>query len=206
MNETDLSVIMKQIDGVMMIGGADYPPETYKQKAHPSVSLMKNARSDFDLRLVKAVLADKSMPFLGICAGCQALNIGSGGSLTQDIPSLKPDSIIKHSSPQGWKVGFNKHPVEIDKGSKLAESLGQTQMTVVTSHHQCVDTVGSGLEVVAKSPDGLTEAVEEKGERFVVGVQWHPERDYASNHKLFDELIHKAAQRHAARNSAKSAS
>ena len=87
----DLSCVLSHIDGVLMIGGDDYPPSLYNEKAHPSVSLMKKSRSDFDMLLMQKVLADKTMPFLGICAGSQVLNIASGGSLTQDIPSARPE-------------------------------------------------------------------------------------------------------------------
>jgi putative glutamine amidotransferase len=192
----DLKSLLKHIDGVLMIGGADYPPSLYKQDQHSSCSLMNEHRTEFDMTLVKTILADKSIPFLGICAGCQALNIGSGGSLTQDIPSMKPESNIKHSSPSGWKVGFSKHPVTITSESKLARALGKSELTVVTSHHQCVDKPGDGLKIIAHSPDGVNEAIEKTGERFVVGVQWHPERDFDSNQKLFEELVHQAKLHH----------
>ncbi|MBX9722080.1 MAG: gamma-glutamyl-gamma-aminobutyrate hydrolase family protein, partial [Candidatus Obscuribacterales bacterium] len=118
---------------------------------------------------------------------------------TQDIPSLKPESKIKHASPHGWTEGFNKHGVEINEGCKLATALGQTHLSVVTSHHQCIDKPGSGINVTAKSEDGLVEAVERNGERFVVGVQWHPERDFDSNQKLFGEFVKRAAAHHKTR-------
>lgn len=196
MPESDISGLLKHVDAVMMIGGADYPPALYHQEKHASAELMKPARSDFDLALVKAVLNDDKMPFLGICAGCQALNIASGGSLTQDIPSLKPESKVKHASPNGWQVGFSKHPVELSKGSKLEKVYGQNQLTVVTSHHQCVDAAGKALTVVAKSEDGLPEAIEKAGDRFVLGVQWHPERDFPTNQRLFEEFVHQAQMHH----------
>lgn len=190
MSADDLAQILPKLDGVMMIGGDDYPPSLYKQEKDPAVSIMKSKRSDFDMILAKAVLACKGMPFLGICAGCQALNIASGGSLTQDIPSMKPESKVKHASPNGWKSGFQKHAVMLEKESKLASALGQTSFDVVTSHHQCVDATGEGLTVSARSADGLTEAIESKaGDRFLLGVQWHPERDFGSNQKLFETFV-----------------
>ena len=203
MSAEDLATL-SHLDGVMMTGGADYPPSLYKQEQHSSVLLMKDSRSNFDLTLAKAVLEDKSIPFLGICAGCQALNIASGGSLVQDIPSLKPESKIKHASPGGWKVGFNKHSVEFEKDSKIARALNKNSFDVVTSHHQCVGEPGKDLEVKAKSPDGVIEAIEKSGDRFVVGVQWHPERDYESNQLLFAEFINQAAKRQKAKLASKS--
>lgn len=189
----DLAEVMANVDGVMMIGGADYPPALYHQDTQHHISLMKDSRINFDMELARAVLAEKTLPFLGICAGCQALNISAGGSLLQDIPDMKPESTIKHASPpDGWKNGFNKHSVEITAGSKLAKTLGKTELLVITSHHQCVDKPGAGLTVTARAADGVPEAIETTGPGFVIGVQWHPERDFASNHKLFEELVQQA--------------
>lgn len=199
MSSDDLSTLMPNIDGVMMIGGLDYPPTLYKQEQDKSVSLMSPRRSDFDIILAKSVLADNTMPFLGICAGCQAMNIAAGGSLLQDIPSMKPDSKIKHASPHGWKNGFNKHQVDFEKDSKLAKAFQKNSLEVVTSHHQCVDKPADGFTVIAKTSDGVTEAIEKTGERFVLGVQWHPERDFEGNQKLFEELVRQASKRHSAR-------
>ncbi len=193
----ELDEVLTHLDGVLMIGGADYPPELYKQEQHSAVSLMKKSRSDFDLLLAKRVLgADEQIPVLGICAGCQALNIASGGSLLQDIPALKPDSKVQHSSPEGWKKGFNTHDVEFADKSKLGKIFAAKGLTVVSSHHQCVDSAAKGFLVTAKSPDGLTEGIERQGDRFVVGVQWHPERDFEHNKALFAELIKQASEYH----------
>lgn len=196
MGAEEIGKLMPHLDGILMIGGEDYPPSLYKQEQHSSVSLMKENRTEFDMKLINAALAEKSIPVLGICAGCQALNIASGGSLTQDIPSVKPESKISHSSPDGWKKGFNKHSVQIDKGSKLSNLIGNDNLTVVSSHHQCVDKPGDNLKVVAKSEDGVIEAIEREGTRFIVGVQWHPERDFETNRKLFEEFVKQATQYH----------
>jgi gamma-glutamyl-gamma-aminobutyrate hydrolase PuuD len=205
MSAADLASVLPHIDGVLMTGGSDYPPALYHQECQPKVKLMKQKRTNFDMALARAVLADGSLPFLGICAGCQALNIVDGGSLIQDIPSTRPDSKIQHSSSGGWKNGFSRHQVEIASESKLARAYGTKHIDVVTSHHQCVDEPGKDLAVTARSADGLAEAVEKKGDCFVVGVQWHPERDFESNRKLFEELIQQSARRHKARTAQKQA-
>lgn len=192
----DLATVMPTLDGIMMIGGDDYPAEIYGKPHHPRESNMQKDRTSFDLMLMKAVLNDKSMPFLGICAGCQAMNIVDGGTLVQDIPSLHPDSKIKHASPHGWQVGFNKHLVQFNKDSHLAKIFGCTSMSVVSSHHQCVDQPGKTLSVAARSEDGLTEAIEGPGDRFLIGVQWHPERDFEADRKLFEDFIQAAAKHH----------
>lgn len=189
----ELKSVLPNLDGVLMIGGDDYPPSLYKQEQHEKVSLMKKKRSQFDMLLASAAIAEKNLPFLGICAGCQALNIASGGSLIQDIPSAKPASKVKHSSPEGWQKGFSKHEVELAKSSKLRSIYGSEKIEVVSSHHQCVDSVGKDLELAARSEDGVAEAIEKQGQRFALGVQWHPERDFETNKSLFAEFIKQAA-------------
>ncbi|HEY9676932.1 MAG TPA: gamma-glutamyl-gamma-aminobutyrate hydrolase family protein [Drouetiella sp.] len=191
----DLKELLPSLDGVVMIGGADYPPSMYGKEPHSSVSLMEKERSDFDFALTKAALETSDMPILGICAGCQILNIEPGGSLIQDIPSHQPNAKVMHASPDGWKKGFNRHEVQFEKDSKLGK-LYPAPLSVPTSHHQCIENVASGFRVVAKSTDGLPEAIEKTGDRFVVGVQFHPERDYEANKQLFAELIRNAKERH----------
>jgi gamma-glutamyl-gamma-aminobutyrate hydrolase PuuD len=199
MSEADLKALMPGLDGVFMIGGDDYPPEMYGQKAHPSVSLMIKDRSDFDILLVKTTLADKSLPFLGVCAGCQALNIAAGGDLIQDIPSHNPQSKVGHASKHGWQTGFNTHKVTFAKGSQLEKYLGAEPLAEPTSHHQCVDKLGQDLKVTASSDDGLTEGIEMPDRNFVVGVQFHPERSYDKNQALFRQFIARAAEHRAGR-------
>src|SRR6201999_1408959 len=103
-----------------------------------------------------------------------------------------------HASPDGWRKGFNKHVVTFESDSKLGK-IYSAPLSVPTSHHQCIDKVASGFRVVAKSADGLPEAIEKTGDRFVVGVQFHPERDYEANKALFAEFIRVASAVHVKR-------
>jgi putative glutamine amidotransferase len=199
MPESECAELVSRLDGVMMIGGNDYPPDLYKQEAHKTVVPMADARWKFDMMLVKEVLKSGKIPFLGICAGCQALNIGAGGSLVQDIPSHYTESKIMHSSAKGWQEGFNKHVVKAEDGTIISKFIGKDGLKVVTSHHQCVDKVGEGLRVAARTDDGVIESVEAKDKGFIVGVQWHPERDFESNQALFKEFIKQGQLRRAAR-------
>lgn len=201
MPEKECSELVSRLDGVMMIGGNDYPPALYKQEVHSSVVPMAETRSNFDMILVKEVLKDGKIPFLGICAGCQALNIGSGGSLVQDIPSHYKESKVMHASPKGWQHGLAKHTVKAEDGSRIGKIIGKEGRQVVTSHHQCVDKVGGGLQVAARTEDGVIESVESKEKDFVIGVQWHPERDFETNRDLFAEFVKQSQRRKAARKS-----
>lgn len=192
MNAEQLRQVLHGLDGVLMVGGADYPPDLYQQKTEPTTSLMDEERWRFDILLAKIVVEETEMPFLGICAGCQALNISQGGSLVQDIPTKLPEMKVAHASKDGWQTGFNVHEVTFEKGAKLKEIYALDTLSVPTSHHQCVDKLGKDLKVAARTADGLTEAVEMPGRRFVFGVQWHPERDFSANNKLFQNLVESA--------------
>lgn len=201
MNAAELAQVMPSLDGMLMIGGDDYPPSSYGQKTEAKTSIMAPARSQFDMLVVRSVLAQPPMPYLGICAGSQVLNIGSGGELIQDIPTAKPESKVAHSGKNGWQgSAAGSHVVTLNPGSKLAavysgkaDASGKPlAFAVPTSHHQCVSKLGKDLQVAATTDDGVTEAIELPGDRFVVGVQWHPERDFENNSVLFAELVKQA--------------
>lgn len=200
MSAVELAQVLPNLDGMLMIGGADYPPSSYGQETEAKTSIMAQARSQFDLLVVRSVLAQPPMPYLGICAGSQVLNIGSGGELIQDIPTAKPESKVAHSGKNGWQGNAaGSHVVTLNSASKLAAIYAGNQASgkplafaVPTSHHQCVSKLGKDLQVAATTDDGVTEAIELPGDRFVVGVQWHPERDFENNSVLFAELIKQA--------------
>jgi gamma-glutamyl-gamma-aminobutyrate hydrolase PuuD len=194
MSAAELAQVMPSLDGMLMIGGDDYPPSSYGQKTEAKTSIMAPARSQFDMRGALSV-GQPPMPYLGICAGSQVLNIGSGGELIQDIPTAKPESKVAHSGKNGWQGNAaGSHVVTLNSGSKLATVYSGKPLAfaVPTSHHQCVSKLGKDLQVAATTDDGVTEAIELPGDRFVVGVQWHPERDFENNSVLFAELIKQA--------------
>jgi putative glutamine amidotransferase len=193
MPEADLRNLLKRIDGVMLIGGLDYPPSFYNQIPHPTAQIIDSERGDFDKLLATIVVKETKLPFLGICAGSQILNIACGGSLIQDIPSAKPDSKVSHRHKMENAV--NTHIVFFKQGSKLAGFYRTTEISVPANHHQAADKLGTGLSQAAQTADGITEALEMEDKPFVIGVQYHPELDYEHNEKLFEEFI-KQAEKH----------
>jgi putative glutamine amidotransferase len=195
MDSATLEILMPTLDGIMLIGGADYPPEIYGQKAHSSVVPMVKERADFDLNLAKSALAEPNKPVLGICAGCQALNIADGGTLNQDIASLPANAVktrVAHAGAQGWQKEAGRHDVTFVKDSHLASDLGQVAVSEPTSHHQCVASPGQNFKVTATAADGLIEGIEIPDRPFVVGVQFHPEKLYDRNQALFNDFISSA--------------
>jgi len=80
--------------------------------------------------------------------------------------------------------------IGIDKNSKwLYDIFGTGSIELIaTAHHQALDPdrLAEGLTVVAKSSDGIIEAVEYQANRFALGLQWHPERDALSDTRFTD--------------------
>jgi putative glutamine amidotransferase len=111
------------------------------------------------------------MPVLAICRGAQVLNVARGGTLHQHLPDLGP--VLGHR--QDLSSGRRTHRVALEPNSQLARLLGMDELRVNSFHHQAVAELGHGLRVVARSADGIVEAIEGTSAGFVVGVQWHAE-------------------------------
>jgi len=177
------------LDGVVLTGGRDYDPASYGQEPHGATKLMHPLRDEFDRRLA-ACLLRLDIPTLGICGGMQLLNIAAGGDLHQHIPDAFPGSLT-HTRVSGRD---SYHEATVEPGSLLARLLGRERLEVNSSHHQAAWTVGKGFRVVARSPDGIVEAIEDPTRRFLLGVQWHPERllERAEHLALFVGLVEAA--------------
>jgi putative glutamine amidotransferase len=157
--------------GLVLTGGGDVAPERYGQARHESIIGVSEPRDELEFEAIEE--AERlGMPVLAICRGMQVLNVALGGSLVQDIPTMV-EGALAHSvqEPRHGPA----HAVEVEAGSRLAEIAGGTWFEVNSRHHQAVDRLGAGLVVTGRAPDGIIEAVEAPGERFVVAVQWHPE-------------------------------
>jgi len=175
-----------ELDGLVLIGGADVPPSAYGQKPHESVEIMPGQRYDFERRLISEYLAS-GKPILGICLGMQFTNVVLGGTLIQDIPSQV-----------GTKVAHRRkyHRVRIEPNSSLAKILGTHEAHVYSNHHQAVKDLGKGLRIVALSDDGIVEALERVDAEFGLFVQWHPERMSDTEHRdaIYGALVQAAAK------------
>jgi len=185
----DIPQVVAQLDGLMLIGGDDYDPSFYGHDVWPQTTVGVKLRQEFDLALAVYVLQSTELPLLGVCAGCQLINIALGGTLVQDIPTHAPESTIRHSHNNG---SFEWHEVSLNPESQLMRIYNRQAMYVPTWHHQSVGQPGRGLNVTAHALDGIIEAVECPGDRFVLGVQWHPEQALADHLCLFQELVARA--------------
>ncbi|WP_213451684.1 gamma-glutamyl-gamma-aminobutyrate hydrolase family protein [Rhizomonospora bruguierae] len=164
----DPADLVRDADGVLILGGADLDPATYGQPRRVRNLYGLDAAADaFELGLARAAL-DAGRPVLGICRGMQVLNVAAGGSLIQDLGPGTMHNIESDNST------MTTHGIGIIPGTLLAGICGRARLDVRSGHHQAVDAVGAGLRVCATASDGIIEAIEGT-EGWALGVQWHPE-------------------------------
>jgi len=180
---------LEGIDGLLVTGGGDIEPSRYRQPRGPEVDGVDPSRDDFELALVQAAL-ELGLPILGVGRGHQLVNVALGGTLVQHVPAL---TTAEHDRSDALAEGV--HGVRVAAGSLLAAVVGSTTLAVNSDHHQAVELTGAGLQVVARSDDGLIEGVEGLGDLRVLGVQWQPEllRDRPGQSALFGWLVREAA-------------
>jgi putative glutamine amidotransferase len=185
-NEQVLQKYLEVLDGLVLIGGDDIPPEAYGEKPHETVQPLTKERYESERKLIARWLAG-GKPVLGVCLGMQFTNVVSGGSLIQDIPA-QVGATVNHRA---------YHSVQIDPSSQLAHVLGTREASVFSSHHQAVKALGKNLKVVARSEDGVIEALERTDGKFGLFVQWHPEAmtDLAHRNAIYGALVRAAGKR-----------
>ncbi len=170
-----LHEIYARMDGILMTGGGDVDPAFYGMADD---GLIRSVDADRDTAEVNIALwaADDNKPLLGICRGCQVLNVALGGTLYRDIEKEYPGyNGIDHDLWGKFPRGHLAHAVNVEPGTRLAAAVGEESVLVNTMHHQALRDVAPRLSVSAHALDGLIEGVEIPDARFFVGVQWHPE-------------------------------
>ncbi len=173
MTAATLRGIFERLDGLFLPGGEDIDPSNYGAERHDLLGATDKERDRTELLLTSWAM-QAGMPVLGVCRGVQMINVACGGTLTQDLHSVRPD-LEKHDYfPPSFERYRISHAIAIEPDSHLARAMGQVH-EVNSMHHQGIEEVGYGLRVVAHSEDGLPEALEAPHLPFVVGVQWHPE-------------------------------
>jgi putative glutamine amidotransferase len=164
--------ILDALDGLILSGGGDVHPRYFAQPlagAEPeSIDLL---RDELEIELAQGALT-QDLPLFGICRGCQVLNVAAGGSMIQHFAG--------HRTPEGGPTNF--HDVGITPGSRLHALVGDAVLPVNTFHHQGLDALSLAplfAPVAFAQPDAwLVEAYESQSHRWVLGVQWHPERHF----------------------------
>jgi putative glutamine amidotransferase len=177
--------VLARLDGLLIAGGADVNPARYGQEPDPSVVRWYDDRDAWELALLAE--ADRiRLPLLGICRGMQLMAVAAGGTLVQHLPD-----VVGHGEHGGGPTSYGSASVRVDAEGRVA-GLVAPEITVPVHHHQAV-AQHPGYLPVAHDADGVLQAMEAEGDRFAVGVQWHPETD--EDPGLFDGLIAAAKER-----------
>lgn len=189
----DPAARLPEYDGLVLTGGVDIDPHVYGEPRSERVTEVNRARDDFELTLLRDAL-ERDIPVLAICRGHQLLNVARGGTLLQHIEEREPhrsrrgpDGIIE----SGW------HEVAIAPDTLLAAAVPSATLRTNSRHHQAVtpNRLATGLQVAATTPDGIIEALVDPSQRWVVSVQWHPERAEmgATSAPLFEAFVRASA-------------
>ena len=141
-------------------------------------------RDTFEEKILKVAL-EKKKPVLGICRGAQFINVYFKGNLHKDISPFydefpKVDTI------------YPKKEIDVDPDSKLGSVIGSGRRRVNSLHNQAVYEEGKGIKIVAQeTATGIPQAIETDDDRFIIGIQWHPEYlpQMDNQQNLFKELV-----------------
>ncbi|MFO0995694.1 MAG: gamma-glutamyl-gamma-aminobutyrate hydrolase family protein [Alphaproteobacteria bacterium] len=178
---------LDRIDGIIVTGGHfDLDPALFGASGrHPTVRL-KERRTTFEFALTRRAL-ERDMPVFGICGGQQLLHVALGGTLYQHIPDEVPKALAHEQPNPRNEPG---HTVRIEPGTLLHRITGVAEMAVNSAHHQAAKDRPQRIVVNAVAPDGVIEGIEAPGQRFCLGVQWHPEFAISEGDvKIFESFV-----------------
>lgn len=185
-----ISDYVRELDGLILQGGADVSPQSYNCEPLRDEWRGDRVRDLYEIELFWECMI-QGKPILGICRGCQLINVALGGTLYQDLPSVYPDSAEHRDAERYDQL---THEIVFADDASLIDIYGGNQRggQVNSIHHQAIQTLGKDLRIEAWSvPDRVIEAIRWRGEGFVLGVQWHPEFHAPENPALLprDPLI-----------------
>ena len=195
----DVSVedALRRAGALVLTGGVDIEPARYGEAPDPAIPYMpfEDARDEMELAITRAAL-DDDMPIYGICRGMQLLNVAMGGKLAQHVD----DHLGEGNPDDGFEPTY--HHIYISPGSKLAAVVGSGGVVRVNSyHHQAVREAQKSPRLLASAyslEDGIIEALESPVHRWVIAVQFHPERRMELPphfDRLFQSLAERAEER-----------
>jgi gamma-glutamyl-gamma-aminobutyrate hydrolase PuuD len=163
----NLDAILDRLDGLVLVGGMDDVDPALFGGDPSKARFVERRRDDFEIELLRRA-EKRGLPVLALCRGAQLMAVAYGGRLQP----LTSEQAARH----GLTVkSLSAHMVKVEPGSRLQALLGEGPFTVSSTHFQGIAEAGLRLRVAARADDGVIEAVELPGPRFVVGLQWHPE-------------------------------
>lgn len=172
-NASSRNRVLDVVDALIVSGEVlSIKHDVLKNKNSMSLENQNPLRYANERDYIKGALK-RRIPLLGICRGHQVLNVVCGGMMyLDDISLLKPENAVMHQ--QG-----DKKPEEavhsISAEGQLAEILGKKELMVNSFHRQAVKNPPPGFNVVARSQDGMIEAIASTEHDFALGLQFHPE-------------------------------
>lgn len=174
--------ILERIDGLIFTGGHDIHPLYYGEGLHPKIGELDPLRDRMEIRAAQyALRLDK--PILGICRGCQLLNVAQGGTLYQDINAQRENSYLhQQTAPRPEPT----HYVNLAKGSRMADIFQMERILTNSFHHQAIKDLAPGFKSVAQAEDGVIEGFESLNHSFVLGIQFHPEMMWHQSEQMFN--------------------
>ena len=188
-NEQVLSKYIQMCNGFFFTGGKDIEPIRYGEEQSKDCGIVQKHRDALEFALFERAFATQKA-ILGVCRGCQVINVALGGTLYQDIPS-QYKTTIAHRQTQ--EKHLPSHSVSVVVDTPLYALINdETRMQANSFHHQAIKTLGKGLKSMAYADDGIIEGIYHTEHRYLRGYQWHPERLYDSdknNRLLFDDFI-----------------
>jgi putative glutamine amidotransferase len=209
--EDDRAALVTAVDGLVLAGGRDIESWRWgRAEPHPTQGETSPLLDEIELSYVRLAL-EARVPLLGVCRGCQVLNVALGGTIYGDRSEF-PEAGADHPGAKWpeWRALVDAtlagrerpphptHPVEIRTGSLLDEHLGE-RYVVDSYHHQAIERLGEGLEAVAWGPHGVAEAVEMPGAAaFVLGVQWEIHEEWQEDERtlaIWQTLVEAARRR-----------
>lgn len=192
LDESNYDNYLDILDGIIFTGGIDVSPLTYNENPLKEINLISSIRDKYEMGLFKRAY-ERKLPILGICRGLQITNVVLGGSLYQDI-NVQVPGVLGHQ-PKGISNDEFYHSINIKKDTRLYNIFETEKIFVNSLHHQSIKELGKGLIISALSEDGIIEAIESTDDRFLMGVQFHPEdfvKRYPEFLNIFKELIQAA--------------
>jgi len=184
--------VIARVDALVLSGGEDIAPVHYGEASRDPAWAGNPRRDRLELGLYRAArAADK--PVLGVCRGAQLIGVAEGGSLWQDLPSLRPDT-IQHRSQEAYDALGHALEIDAHPSARFLSALFDGEAARVNSvHHQGLRDEPPSLTVIARAPDGVAECCVHE-DAWVLAVQWHPEwmQARASQRRLFATFVEAA--------------
>ncbi len=167
-----LAALCGSVDALLLSGGDDIDARYFGEENIPGLTELNLQRDYYEFALLRVAI-DRGLPILGICRGCQVINVALGGSIYQDLPTQYPTPPLPHSILTDRHLPA--HKITISEGSLLHKIVGSREFAVNSRHHQALKAIAPTLTATAHSEDGVVEAIEGHPTSRILALQWHPE-------------------------------